>query len=64
MKSLGHFRKTFATQQTMLPDKDVRVKTASPGVDKYCVKMKQWLYRVRERIAERKKAAAKESEST
>ena len=45
----------------MLPDKDVRVKTASPGVDKYCLKMKEWLERVRKRIADRKAQAASTS---
>ena len=59
LKTLGHFRKTFATQQTMLPGDNIRVKTASKGVDKYCVKMKEWLYRVRASIAERKAAAEK-----
>jgi len=39
LKSLGHFKRDFATQKTMLPDKDVRVKRASKGVDKYVEKM-------------------------
>ena len=56
LKTLGKFRKTFATQQTMLPGDNIRVKTASKGVDKYCDKMLAWLQRVRKRIAERKVA--------
>ena len=59
LKTLGHFRKTFATQKTLMPGDNIRVKTASKGVDKYMMRMKEWLYRVRERIAERKAAAGK-----
>ena len=48
----------------MLPGDNIRVKTASKGVDKYCQKMIEWLYRVRARIAARKAAEAGEGATT